>query len=301
MVLISVIIPCHNQKQRIPPLIDSLEKQTLDKDRFEVIIADGGSTDGSADLIRKYRGNLDLMPVLLNENAGRAGTRNAAIRQARGKYILFLDGDMMAHEDLLNIHLQALRMGESRVYLGKVEPGEGFQQDPFHWYRISRGAQKCKPGESLPPKYFVTNNSSMPRDLLKKAGPFNASYRTWGGEDLEMGYQLQKQGATFFLLPQARSFHYHPETLDDYIKKIKNYAQYGLKLLIKNCPAHARRGYLYWFTACAPASQLLLSVFFSRIIYFFMTTFVTFIRIRPWAYRVYDYITYYHIYSHLRK
>jgi len=92
-VLVSVIIPTYNIDLHIQECLKSLEKQTLPKNMFEVIIVDDCSTDDTLKKARDYKTELKLQVTLLAENLGPGIARNEGLERAQGKYILFLDGD----------------------------------------------------------------------------------------------------------------------------------------------------------------------------------------------------------------
>ena len=90
--LISVIIPCYNQEPYIAEALDSVIAQTYSN--WECIIVDDGSTDGSAKIIRQYeKDHNGKIRLICQQNAGPSTARNHGAREARGKYLLFLDGD----------------------------------------------------------------------------------------------------------------------------------------------------------------------------------------------------------------
>jgi glycosyltransferase involved in cell wall biosynthesis len=300
-VLVSVIAPCYNQQNTIGLLLCSLERQTLNKDDFEVIVADDGSTDRSPEILRNYCGPLRLVPVFSKENIGRARIRNMAVQQAKGEFLVFLDGDMTASPKLLEEHLQNQRNGFNLVCLGKMVPAPPSGKDCLSWYRVSRGAQKVRAGKPLPGKYFATGNSSLPAGLLKQAGPFNESYRNWGGEDIEMGCRLAGAGAKFVFLPAAVSHHHHLETIDAYIGKLREYAESGLRLLIRNCPEFSNTGYLGFFRSGNVFSRTCLNLLFCSPLYAVSSLLAPAVKFRPLAFRLYDYITYYHIFLTLKE
>lgn len=91
--IISVVIPVYNKEKYIENCINSVLSQTIQKNEFEIICVNDGSTDSSYEIINKYM-DINSNIVLINkENGGVSSARNCGIRNAQGKYILFLDAD----------------------------------------------------------------------------------------------------------------------------------------------------------------------------------------------------------------
>lgn len=88
---VSVLINNYNYAPYLSYAIDSVLSQTYDN--FELIIVDDGSTDASAELIRRYASNDDRIIPVLKENGGQASAFNAGISTASGDIICFLDSD----------------------------------------------------------------------------------------------------------------------------------------------------------------------------------------------------------------
>lgn len=100
-ILVSVIIPVYNCAGYIKEALDSVLNQTMDS--FEIIVVDDFSTDGTRGIVTEYAaGKKCQFQLLCNpRNMGVAYSRNQALKQARGKYICFLDGDdVWFHEKL---------------------------------------------------------------------------------------------------------------------------------------------------------------------------------------------------------
>src|SRR3989339_233637 len=294
-IALSIVVPCYNQRRTIEGLLASLEQQTADKGLFEVIVCDSGSNDGSVQFVREYRGGLAIQAAIGSGRLSRAATRNMGLALLRGSTGLFLDGDMKASPGLVERHLKA-QEALPAVYMGIVYPCAELQDNVFHWYRTGRGANKMREGVPLPPKYFRTNNASVPMAMLRKAGRFNEAYTEWGGEDIEMGYALQRCNASFYLVSEAMAFHDHDETIDEYVRKMGRYAQTGLKLLVENCPEFAAQGYMALFRE----NPVWLRLLFEPFIYWIFYALRKLPLPRSVAFRIYDYITYYHIYHGMR-
>ncbi len=91
MVKISIIIPVYNCETYLEQCIDSVCCQTLSE--LEIICVDDGSTDYSSDIIRRLQTNDKRIVLYRQKNQGSGVARNMGIRNAKGKYIAFLDSD----------------------------------------------------------------------------------------------------------------------------------------------------------------------------------------------------------------
>ncbi len=92
--MISIITPNFNGENYLPDYLKSLQSQTIDKDKFEIVFVDDGSTDNSKDMVKDYEAELPNLHSVWHEHIGQPGElRNIAIKRSVGKYVLFLDSD----------------------------------------------------------------------------------------------------------------------------------------------------------------------------------------------------------------
>lgn len=102
--LVSVVMPCKNSMQWIGAAIESVQLQ--DFTNWELLIVDDASTDDSAKVVMAYaRSDQRIRLWQLPASQGGAGARNHAIRQARGRYVAFLDADDWWRRDKLSVQL----------------------------------------------------------------------------------------------------------------------------------------------------------------------------------------------------
>ena len=118
--LISVIIPCYNGEKFIAECVESVLQQTYPS--FEVIVVNDGSTDKSADIIRRYTDA--RVTCFYKENGGLSSARNYGITKAKGEAIAFLDCDDTWHRKKLEKLVPYLE-GNDLVYSGFIERIEG--------------------------------------------------------------------------------------------------------------------------------------------------------------------------------
>lgn len=97
----SIITPSYNSKKFIAETIESIRNQSYQN--FELIIIDDCSKDGSWEYIQEHvEGDNRIQIFQLEKNSGAANARNYGIKQAKGKYLAFLDSDDMWHPEKLN-------------------------------------------------------------------------------------------------------------------------------------------------------------------------------------------------------
>lgn len=89
--LVSVITPLYNAKAYIEKTIASVQAQTYGN--WEMIVIDDGSTDGSAELVKKCMEKDERIHLVSQKNSGVAAARNHGMKVAKGRYLAFLDSD----------------------------------------------------------------------------------------------------------------------------------------------------------------------------------------------------------------
>jgi glycosyltransferase involved in cell wall biosynthesis len=94
--LITIVIPLHNEEGSLPILIEELDEAVGRVDHeIEVLMVNDHSTDGTADLLRQYENRFPyLKAISLEKRGGQTGCYQAAFAQARGRYIVRMDGDL---------------------------------------------------------------------------------------------------------------------------------------------------------------------------------------------------------------
>jgi glycosyltransferase involved in cell wall biosynthesis len=123
---ISVIVPTYNRPRALKLCLTSLAEQSMTPS--EILIADDGSSAETRDIVREMqRSRLFPTPIkhVWQEDIGFRKPRilNEAVRQATGDYLVFIDGDCMAHHHFIRAHVEksdpAAILGGKRVEIGR--------------------------------------------------------------------------------------------------------------------------------------------------------------------------------------
>jgi glycosyltransferase involved in cell wall biosynthesis len=118
---ISVIIPAYNVAPYLENTLGSMGNQSFSS--FEIILIDDGSQDETLAVARKTLATSSRpFRIFTQENQGVGKTRNRGLQEARGKYLLFFDGDDLAEPELLEkLYRQALSQEADTVFCGYDE------------------------------------------------------------------------------------------------------------------------------------------------------------------------------------
>lgn len=90
---VTIVIPVYNAEKYLRDCIESLLKQTIFQQDMEIILINDGSTDNSAEIYNEYTKKYSNIITIEQENQGVSVARNVGIKEAKGKYIMFLDSD----------------------------------------------------------------------------------------------------------------------------------------------------------------------------------------------------------------
>lgn len=112
---ISIVVPIYNVEKYLPKCIDSLISQTYTN--IEIILVDDGSPDHSGQIADEYSRKDSRITVIHQKNKWLGGARNSGIKQAQGKYILFLDSDDYISQDSCEKLLEVAKNNNPEVIL----------------------------------------------------------------------------------------------------------------------------------------------------------------------------------------
>ena len=217
--LASVIVTTYNRPDALRAVLEGLRAQ--DHHSFEVIVADDGSQEQTRTLVEKAAPGfpVPLLHVWQEDLGFRAGAaRNRAVEQARGDYLVFLDGDCVPFRDFVARHRVLAEPGwfvagnrillsenlTSRV-LGENLPLHSWRRGDWRRARRSRDVNRTLPLAYVPlgplrklaarrwQRVRTCNLGVWSRDFWGVGG-FDETFEGWGFEDSDLAVRLLNAG-----------------------------------------------------------------------------------------------------------
>ena len=171
--LVSVIVPTKNSARTIGRSLSSVRGQSYP--RIELIVVDGGSTDGTPEIAAKFADKVT------KAGPERSAQRNYGAKISSGAYLLFLDSDMILSPRVIEECVGAAEKGLDALYIPERIVGSGF------WIKVRDFERSFYTGTVIDAVRFVR------RELFEGVGGFDESLT--GPEDWDLDRRLRRAGA----------------------------------------------------------------------------------------------------------
>lgn len=210
--MISVIIPTYNAEKYIGKCLKALLSQNYKK-RYEIIVVDDGSTDKTAEIVRKFK----KVKLIEQEHKGPAAARNLGIKHSKGAILLFTDADCVPTKNWIRFMVEPFK---DRSIVGVCGAYKTLNKESliarFVGYEIERRYEELKKEEKI--DFVGTYSAAYRKNILLKIGGFDESFPLASGEDPELSFRLSEIGAKMVFQPKAIVFHHHPDNLSKLLK-----------------------------------------------------------------------------------
>lgn len=195
---ISVVVPARNAAATIGAQLDGLSRQRTSR-RFDVVVSDNGSLDGTAEVVRAYAHRLPALTVVDSSDApGANHARNAGIRAARGSSVLLCDADDVVHPDWLESLAAAL--DRAPLAGGRLERHRLNPRYLARWGEPA-GIQGITTTMGFLP-FPSGANCGLRREVWEELGGFDERY-AYGGTETEFFWRAQLAGHELADAPDA--------------------------------------------------------------------------------------------------
>lgn len=216
---VSIIVPFYNAEPFIERCMRALLAQALPA-RHEILMVDNNSTDDSAAIVARYPD----VTLLREPKQGAYAARNAALRRARGRVVVFTDPDCEAHPGWLQALTAPLEDPSVHVTMGRSAPATTSRAlARLSSYDHHKESYIFAAGD---PRllYGRTNNMATRRSTLDLIGPFEEAHR--GGDTVFVRRVADRLGCgAIRYVPEARVLHLEIDRLAVYFRKAPLYGR----------------------------------------------------------------------------
>ncbi len=232
---ISVVVPTYQEAAGIEAFLRQFNRQTLPRSDFELIVVDGGSRDGTAELAGKTADR-----VILQKSTGIGGARNDGVRIARADLVATTDADCHVPGDWLERIVQDFQEPDVVAVCGPDGPFDGGLKARLV-YAVVRGIIRLA---ALAGIYGTGGtNSAYRKDAFLAAGGFRPLAHS---DDIDMGVRIRALGRIVFDPALDVELSVRRLEKDGYLRTLFLWLQGDLKVLarkpIEDRP-YARREY----------------------------------------------------------
>ena len=228
--LVSVIVPVRNGARTLGPCLTSVLGSDFPATRFEVIVVDNGSTDGTANVLRDFSGRVR---VVHEARRGAAAARNAGLAAAEGTLVAFTDADCEVDSHWLGQLTGPLVDGEATVAGGRILAFADANTVARFGERIHDHRRAI---EYFRPPYLITMNMAVTMEAMRGVGGFDERFLR--GEDVDVSWRLLQAGVRLEYVDEAIVHHRNRDTLFSLAREAWQHGYYGVKV------THMHRAYL---------------------------------------------------------
>lgn len=213
MIRYSVIIPAYNAGDTLAACLESLARQTLAPDQYEIIVVDDGSQDSTGRIAQ----SIPTVQYLRQTNQGPAAARNRGVAEARSEMVLFIDADCQAMPDWLEQMVKPLAQPEIAAVKGAYRC-----RQPEVVARVVQLEYELK-YERMGKETFIdfidTYSAAFRKNVFLETGGFDTRFTQASVEDQEFSFRLARRGYRMIFNPEAKVWHRHVTTLAAYCRK----------------------------------------------------------------------------------
>lgn len=283
----SIIIPTFNRSTLLNMTLKSILKQNIDKNEFEVIIVDDGSSDNTSEVVQLFQHQLNIKYFFQQHHGFRAASaRNIGIKNSSGTICIFVDSGILLASNCVSNQISLHNKNINSALIGYVYGFDEFNENanklldlninPLNvdnYFDYLENNQILDSRESLykqlgddltrwpaPWVIFYSAYISVKRSILLNLGMFDETFNSWGAEDIDLGITLYKNNIQILLDRNLKCIHYpHPKFKSKFTDdEIKKYTQKKKEYLNQKHHLFSTQQFIY--TDSKNLNQLLLNM-----------------------------------------
>lgn len=233
MAQVSVVLPALNERRYIRDCLDSLLAQDYN-DVVEILVVDGGSTDGTREIVLSHG---DTVRLVDNPRVTAAAAMNVGIAEAKGEIIVRADAHTLYATDYVRRCVEVLletgadNVGGPMRPVGTTNFGRAVAAATTSRFGIGPGRfHYLDRREEVDTVYL----GCFRRSTLEEVGGYDESRLQWAAEDQELNFRIRKNGGRILLDPMIRSSYFPRDTVKGLARQYANYGVAKASTLAKH-------------------------------------------------------------------
>jgi glycosyltransferase involved in cell wall biosynthesis len=232
-------MPVRNEERYIGRTLHELLNQDYPFDRYEIIVADGESTDRTSEIVRSISQNHPNVVLMPNPKRLSSAGRNLGFKNGRGDIFLVVDGHCwIGHDQLLKNIVKCFEKSGAQC-LGRPQPLDPPDITDFQKaVALARASRVGHAGDSLIYSDFegyvnpVSNGAIYKKEIFEKIGFVDETFDVC--EDVDFNYRVKKAGFKAYMSPSLAIKYYPRGSLSGLFKQMVRYGKGRFKFLTKN-------------------------------------------------------------------
>lgn len=185
--MISVVVPAFNEEKYIENCLIALCKQTINREKYEIIVVDGESADNTVNIAKKYADK-----VLVRKEKGVGDARNSGVRIAKGDIIATTDADVIVPSNWLEKIEEDMKKEGVIAVFGPQKPQEEILAAKIIFKLMDWSALVCY---WLGEPYIGGPNFAFKKRFFDEVGGYSNIHMS---EDIELGFKLKRFGKILY-------------------------------------------------------------------------------------------------------
>jgi glycosyltransferase involved in cell wall biosynthesis len=226
--LVSIVIPCRNEKRYIERCLDSIRASEYPADRLEILVADGRSSDGTREILAGYCASHSTVRLLDNPTGTTPAALNTAILAAAGEIVIRMDAHVLYPPDYIRRLVEGLEKTGADNVGGVLETVAGDETPVAQAialamsHRFGVGNSAFRVGTSREQEVDTVPFGCFRREIFNRVGLFDEELIR--NQDDEFNFRLITRGGRVVLLPDVSCRYFSRRSL---AQLSRMYYQYG--------------------------------------------------------------------------
>ena len=195
---LTIVIIGYNAEKELEICLESINKQNNVNENIEILYVDDCSLDNSVKIFNSFELKFYKQCIVHTKNLGRNFARNTGIKNAKGKWCLFINSNIFLNDDVVSRYLNEIKKTNYNILTGNIKYICSDQKFELFLNHSKRAINGCMTKKTIPYYYLLFSNACIKKSILNKIN-FNKNFTSYGGSEMELSYRLNQENKILFV------------------------------------------------------------------------------------------------------